>query len=339
MPFVWAVLLFGGHDVSAGRGGRQTGSGSEVSVRVMSVVWEWPLPASEKLVALKLADCADDQGRNSYPAVATIAAVCGLTRRGVQKVLRRLEERGCIEAQAGQPTRCATVVYRVRLEAIVTAHDAPPAEAEGANDVRGGEPGSREPSSPGGRTTFAGGANVVRGGGERGSPDPSVIRPVPVLEQTPRAREGRRPHPLDEPVVLSPKSLALFDELKAVYPRKDREMAALAAWRALDPSLELGAFIVAHVRVRVNAGWVRQTPLRFIPQLCKFIEERRWQERDAAAAEGALSTEGILVVRLCPTCDGEQEGRVVDGRTVYPPCQRCARAGSDLSSERGGPVT
>jgi hypothetical protein len=237
----------------------------------MAVVWEWPLPSAEKLVALKLADCADDDGGNSYPAVGTIAAVCGLTRRGAQLVLRKLQKRGCIEVQStGTPSRRATVTYRVRLEAIV----APPVDAEGANDVRGGERRSREPGSRGGRTTFAGGANLVRGGGEPSSPDPSGIRPLTVPEHTPRARVD-----------------AQFEELTAIYPSKARELAARKAWETLSPTLELATFIVAHVRMRLRADW-KGTPRRFVPYLVNFLEERRWEEREAAqAAQGAARCE------------------------------------------------
>lgn len=232
-----------------------------MSVRVMSVVWTWPLPAAEKLVALKLADCADDDGGNSYPAVGTIALACGLTRRGAQLILRKLEKRGCIEGQStGTPSRRATVTYRVRLEAVI----APPVVVKGANDVQGGERRSREPDSLGGRTSFAGGANGIRGGGERRSPDPSLIHPGSVLEHTQRAR------------------VAQFTELLAIYPRKDREVAARKAWDVLSPTSELGAFIVAHVRIRLRAGW-KDMPQRFVPLLVNFLEERRWEEREAAS--------------------------------------------------------
>ena len=79
-------------------------------------------------------------------------------------------------------------------------------------------------------------------------------------------------------------TLAQFDELAAVYPRKDRQMAARRAWVALHPTLDLGAFIVAHVRMRVRAEW-QQVPVRFVPLLVRFLGERRWEERATAAVE------------------------------------------------------
>jgi len=57
----------------------------------MARVWQIDdIPATTKLVLLKLADNADDQGGNAYPAVDTIARACGLNRRTVQRILRRL---------------------------------------------------------------------------------------------------------------------------------------------------------------------------------------------------------------------------------------------------------
>lgn len=236
-----------------------------MSVRVMAVVWTWPLPSSEKLVALKLADCADDDGGNSYPAVMTIATVCGLSRRGAQTILRKLETRGCIEVQAaaGTPSRRATVTYRVRLEAVVTKSDAPP--VEGRTTCAGAQPVRGAPDALEGRTTCAGGAKLVRRGGARGAPDPSVIRPGSVPEHTHRARDPR------------------FTAVLAIYPRKDREVAAWKAWETLNPSDELAAFILAHVRMRLRASW-QDTPARFVPMLVTFLEERRWEDREATAA-------------------------------------------------------
>jgi hypothetical protein len=298
-----------------------------VSVKVMSLVWDWSLPATEKLVALKLADCANDEGRNSYPAVATIAADCGLTRRGTQKVLERLVAKGCIEVQASHTNRRSTT-YRVMLNAQLGGEPRSPLEV---NDVRPSEVNDVPVE-----------ANDVRPRGEPRSPlevnDVRPIRPRSVLdpsENTGAREDARRAHPLDErpSVVLSPQSLALFDELWTVYPRQDARLAAMRAWHALDPPQELGAFIVAHVRMRVAAGWARETPWKFLPQLRTFLEERRWQERFTPVQTSAQArtgpADGLLVMRSCPACGDTLEGRVVNGDQVFPPCSKCA------PSERG----
>lgn len=298
-----------------------------MSVKVMSLVWGWSLPATEKLVALKLADCADDRGGNAWPAVATIATDCGLSRRGAQKVLDRLRERGCIEVQAAATNRKSTT-YRIVLLAQV------PGVADVAADVCGGERGS-PPEVNVVRPKESAGANGTTARGERGSPlGANVVRPIrptPVRdpsEKITRVREDpRRTHPLDEPQVLEPSVVLAFDELWALYPRKlEGKLGALRAWHALHPSAEQAAFIVEAVRVRIRLGWARDTPLQFLPSLRTFIAERRWTQAYTPPA-GASSTvaavpNGLLVMRTCHACGAVQEGQVVNGLQVYQPC-RC----------------
>jgi hypothetical protein len=299
-----------------------------LSVRVMSVVWGWSLPATEKLVALKLADCADDKGLNAFPAVATIAAECGLSLRGVHNVLGRLKARGCVDVQDSQPGR--SVVYRVCLDAVVEPAKAGAADEGGMHDVQGGSArGAGVGSAPGAGgvcTSFRGGVHVVQGGCAPGADDPSEIRQGSVRE-TPRAR---RAHPLDEPMVLEPWSLEAFDAVWAIYPRKDARVAAVRAWHTLAPTRDLAGFILGHVRTRLALGW-GDTPARFLPQLRTFIDERRWQERyvpeaRAPAAATPQLPDGMLVMRSCPSCGAEQEGRVVKGEKVFGVCG-CAQEG------------
>lgn len=316
----------------------------------MSIVWGWSLPATEKLVALKLADCANDQGRNSYPAVATIATDCGLSRRGTQKVLERLVEKGCIEVQAGHTNRRSTT-YRVMLNAelrgerrsplevndvhLQTDSDGPTSEAESASRGEPRSPLEVNDVRPSEVNVVPSEANHVRPGGEPRSPlEANHVRPIrhgsviEPSENTGARDEARRPHPLDERAshVLRPGALEQFDELWAAYPRQDARLAAMRAWHALDPSSELAQFILANVRMRVAAGWARETPWKFLPQLRTFLEERRWLEARACVAEPAALPDGLLVMRSCPGCGTTLEGRMVQGQSAYEPCVKCAPA-------------
>lgn len=297
----------------------------------MSVVWGWALSAPEKLVALKLADCAGDDGRNAFPAVATIAAECGLSRRGAQLVLRRLTERGYIEVQTEATNRSSTR-YRVLLNASVPLVQAEvggePNSPLGANDVH-----------PEGRTTCTPGANDVRPGGEPGSPlganDVRPIRQGSISDpsRATRARDGRRLHPLDERPVLSPRVAQLFDELLAVYPQPGNPVAARRAWIELNLPEERAAFVVAHVRMRVSAGWVAAAGgARYVPHLKNFLADRRWEDRtDAQLAPSAWGPDGTVVWATCPECSDAREGRVKNGKPVYPPCARCQTASGAVS--------
>jgi len=65
-----------------------------VSVRLMSAVWDLDLPPGEKLVLLALADQANDEGRQCWPAVSTIAHKSGQGERTVRRALSDLEAKG-----------------------------------------------------------------------------------------------------------------------------------------------------------------------------------------------------------------------------------------------------
>lgn len=83
----------------------------------MGKVWRIEhLPATTKLVLLKLADNANDEGRNAYPSIDTIARVCGLNRRTVQRVVSMLKTKGWdggrIEEEQ-QATHRMPAVYRI----------------------------------------------------------------------------------------------------------------------------------------------------------------------------------------------------------------------------------
>jgi len=84
-----------------------------VSVHVSAAVWSnETLGGSSKLVLLKLADCADDDGRNAFPSVARVARECGLGERTVQRILATLVTGGYLVID--QPaTRHRPTVYRV----------------------------------------------------------------------------------------------------------------------------------------------------------------------------------------------------------------------------------
>lgn len=69
-----------------------------MSVHVISwVLKQSPAEGSDRLVLIVLADHADADGSNAYPAVETIAAEARCSRRTAQAALRRLEDAGAIE--------------------------------------------------------------------------------------------------------------------------------------------------------------------------------------------------------------------------------------------------
>lgn len=66
-----------------------------MSISVMSWAWRQQIPSGEKLVLLALSDRADDSG-HCFPGLETLSEKTSMSRRGVQKVLAKLEERKLI---------------------------------------------------------------------------------------------------------------------------------------------------------------------------------------------------------------------------------------------------
>ena len=59
----------------------------------MTAVWDIPLPDSEKIVLLALADCANDEG-HCWPSMATLARKCSKSDRTVQAAIKSLVDSG-----------------------------------------------------------------------------------------------------------------------------------------------------------------------------------------------------------------------------------------------------
>jgi hypothetical protein len=88
-----------------------------LSIRYLNAVWDLDIPTTQKMVALVLADHADEHGR-SFPSVARMMKMSSLAERSVQNAINWLEENGHLvrEMRCGKST-----VYR-----LTPAGDAPP---------------------------------------------------------------------------------------------------------------------------------------------------------------------------------------------------------------------
>lgn len=67
-----------------------------MSIRIMTAVWDMPMQAVDKLVALALADNANEAGL-CWPSIATIARKCGCSERSVQRSIRQLQADGILK--------------------------------------------------------------------------------------------------------------------------------------------------------------------------------------------------------------------------------------------------
>lgn len=71
-----------------------------MSNRLLSLAWKVPVSAMAKLVLVRLADRADDQG-HCWPSIASLARDTGANDRTVQRALRTLRDAGHVDWMAG----------------------------------------------------------------------------------------------------------------------------------------------------------------------------------------------------------------------------------------------
>jgi hypothetical protein len=128
-----------------------------MSVKQMAAVFELSITALEKLVLLAMADHARDDGTGCYPSIGTLAEKASLSRRGTQKLVRRLELSGLI-TDTGKKSRLGTIEYAITL-GEGGEQGSLPFKSQGANArAKRGEPGTHggaNQSAQKGRTGFA----------------------------------------------------------------------------------------------------------------------------------------------------------------------------------------
>ncbi len=113
-----------------------------VSVHAMSWAWKQDLKAPEKLVLLALADHSDDKGK-CWPGMTGIAKKCGLSRRSVIDVIKRLEQAKLIKVKKRKRDDGSNSSNLYVLDFTSSENTAPHGEGNAldsaGNNTRGGE--------------------------------------------------------------------------------------------------------------------------------------------------------------------------------------------------------
>lgn len=192
-----------------------------MSIRLMSQVWEREVNHAEQAVLLVLCDYANDDGRQSFPSVDTVAWKTMYSDRQVQRVLARLRARGALVVDA-PASRYKPVTYRVVLSAL-PVRERPSADSMGdtvspmpnAPDVTSGV----TPRSLRGDTTVAPGVTQVS---PDPSSDPSEDPPVDPPVTTTRAGEEARLFAVEDVAVDDDGELPTDSELARVLAEVER---------------------------------------------------------------------------------------------------------------------
>lgn len=169
-----------------------------MSIRVMTAVWDnGPTKQGHLLVMLALADYSNDQFE-CWPSMKSIAAKARMTERGVQKILRTLEDEGWLFIQTGNG-RHGCNQYRINASRLTPNVDHP------------------ERGSP--RTSMQKTPNVDAETPNGGSPEPSRTIKEPSLEDNAPARKVRLPEgwvPDDEDIQYALSQKLTHDEIKEI---------------------------------------------------------------------------------------------------------------------------
>jgi hypothetical protein len=174
-----------------------------MSVRVMSAVWELDLPASEKLVLLALADCANDEGL-CWPSMSTIAKKCSKSDRTVQTSIKALADAGHLTRHEVLGRGCSYHIHP-RHPGADGLSLPPPKKLRGSsqkayrNNDLSGTPEKSSPPISGTPEVIAGvGAKSAENNGLRSTPEDSS--PPKNLPLTPEEFSGNPSRTINTPL-------------------------------------------------------------------------------------------------------------------------------------------
>lgn len=95
-----------------------------MSIAMSNLIWQYfHAKCDRKMLALKLADNADEYGRNIFPSVETCARYCGASTRSIQRWLAELVDGGLIQVvKYANGGRGKAREYRINPD-FINAHD------------------------------------------------------------------------------------------------------------------------------------------------------------------------------------------------------------------------
>lgn len=239
---------------------------SQVSLRHSQAVWTLELSSTEKLIALCVADHANDDGV-AWPSVSRIAERCGLSQRCATKTLGELVGRGVLavtEEERGTRSR--------RYRVIATPERHSPRLAA--------TPERRSPLTP----EQDSGVNRVRGESRSATPERRSATPERRSPESLRTEKNGQIEAKAEVLHLDG-----FGDFYAAYPRREKRAAAERAWRKLKPSRAVRDKISARVKHALDTGEWQINRRRFIPLPASFLNEKRWED-DVTSSASVSST-------------------------------------------------
>lgn len=220
-----------------------------MSIKIMNEVWEHAsVSQGTLLVALALADSADEKSRECWPSIRHLAERARLSERQVQRCLMELTD-ACMVVVSIGAGRGGSNLYHI-LAASKWRGDK---MSGGDVDVTGGV----TPMSPGGVTPMS-------------PPSEPSYRTV----NEPSSREGGQLALLSEEATEAKSDR--FDEFWKAFPKKAGKPAALKAWQKAVRKTDPGK-IIAAARVYAGSETVQRGFVKY-PQ--GWLNEERFNDPD-----------------------------------------------------------
>lgn len=176
-----------------------------MSLRVSALVWRARLPSTQKLVAARLADFADDDGGRVFPSNARLCRECGLSERAVRETVRTLESAGVLVLVAlERPGQHLPREYRFDL-ATLARLDVGDDDPEGRSEAKAGDMSCRVVPDSGGHLVPGGAKDELdqgaSGAGGQEVPGGTTCRVVTATRGhvVPDQGAPRAPEPLLDP--------------------------------------------------------------------------------------------------------------------------------------------
>lgn len=225
-----------------------------MSIKIMTMVFDrYPNGGGEMLLALSLADFADDNGTSVYPSIKQLSEKTRQSERSVQYQLRKMEEAGwLVLVNSGNGGRNQRREYRISPEWIKGADFAPVQSTTGkgaTDDVKGANDSNK-------------GCNGLHPHITANEPSITVIEP-----SAPTAAPKVRAHTIADLVALGVDE-DVATEFLANRKRKRAALTPLA--------------LAGIQREAAKAGWTLNDALRKAVERGWQSVEAAWLLRDAA---------------------------------------------------------
>ena len=208
-----------------------------MSVAVMGMVFRAPLRPAEKLLALALADFANDAGASIYPSIKLLCVRTSLSERSIQRALEGLRRSGLL-VQVRRARHHSAAEYQINVAKLRLRGDTVTGDTVTGDPVTG---------------------DTLAKQGRHGDTQVVIEEPPGISIPPPSGSKE-----------------ALFEAFWTAYPKKKSKADALRAWRTLKPCPDLVAQMLAALeRQKGWQGWLADAG-RFIPYGATWLRGQKW---------------------------------------------------------------